>query len=137
MTRLDVRQDVIKAAGWVLFGLFVLFVLYECFAMWRAYQRTPDVVATARRAELKASDLSADRRAILLAVEDPTFDTNSGVDWSTPGQGATTIGQALAKRGNRLEGVLILFAALLVSPLGYLLIGPLAQMTDNAAGSLF
>jgi NADH-quinone oxidoreductase subunit N len=46
-------------------------------------------------------------------------------------------GQALAKRGNRLEGVLILLAALLVSPLGYLLIGPLGQMTDNAAGSLF
>ena len=46
-------------------------------------------------------------------------------------------GQALAKRGNRLEGVLIFLAALLVSPLGYLLIGPLGQMTDNAAGSLF
>ena len=46
-------------------------------------------------------------------------------------------GQALAKRGNRLEGVLILLAALLVSPLGYLLIGPLGQLTDNAAGSLF
>ena len=46
-------------------------------------------------------------------------------------------GRALAKGGNRLEGVLILLAALLVSPLGYLLIGPLGQMTDNAAGSLF
>ena len=46
-------------------------------------------------------------------------------------------GRAVAKRGNRLEGVLILLAALLVSPLGYLLIGPLGQMTDNAAGSLF
>ena len=98
MTRLDVRQDVMKATGWVLFGLFTLFVLYECFAMWRAYQRTPDAVAIARQGELKASDLSADRRAILLAVEDPSFDTNSGVDWSSPGQGATTIGQALVKR---------------------------------------
>ena len=46
-------------------------------------------------------------------------------------------GPAVAKRGNRLEGVLILLAALLVSPLGYLLIGPLGQLSDNAAGSLF
>ena len=46
-------------------------------------------------------------------------------------------GQALAKRGNRLEGVLILLAALMVSPLGYLIIGPLGQLTDNAALSLF
>ena len=36
-----------------------------------------------------------------------------------------------------LQGVLILVAALLVSPLGYLLIGPLGSLTDNAAGSLF
>ena len=46
-------------------------------------------------------------------------------------------GRALAKGGNRIEGVMILLAALLVSPLGYFLIGPLGQMTENAAGSLF
>jgi len=46
-------------------------------------------------------------------------------------------GRALAKGGNRIEGVLILLAALIVSPLGYLLIGPLSEMTNNAAGSLF
>jgi NADH-quinone oxidoreductase subunit N len=46
-------------------------------------------------------------------------------------------GRALAKSGNGLEGVLILLAALLVSPLGYLLIGPLGTLADNAAGSLF
>ncbi|MEA1071389.1 NADH-quinone oxidoreductase subunit NuoN [Sphingomonas sp. LY160] len=46
-------------------------------------------------------------------------------------------GRALAKGGNRLEGVLIALAALFVSPLGYLLIGPLGDMTDRAAGSLF
>ncbi|MDQ3079469.1 MAG: NADH-quinone oxidoreductase subunit NuoN [Pseudomonadota bacterium] len=46
-------------------------------------------------------------------------------------------GRALAKGGNRIEGGLILLAALAVSPLGYLLIGPLGQLTDNAAGSLF
>ena len=36
-----------------------------------------------------------------------------------------------------VQGLLILIAALLVSPLGYLLIGPLGSLTDKAAGSLF
>jgi NADH-quinone oxidoreductase subunit N len=36
-----------------------------------------------------------------------------------------------------VQGALILLAAILVSPLGYLLIGPLASLTDKAAGSLF
>jgi len=46
-------------------------------------------------------------------------------------------GIKLARSGNRLEGILILLAALIVSPLGYLLIGPLGRLTDHAAGSLF
>ena len=36
-----------------------------------------------------------------------------------------------------LQGLLILLAAIAVSPLGYLLIGPLGAMSDRAAGSLF
>ena len=36
-----------------------------------------------------------------------------------------------------VQGLLILIAAVLVSPLGYLLIGPLGALTDKAAGSLF
>jgi len=36
-----------------------------------------------------------------------------------------------------VQGALILLAAILVSPLGYLLIGPLGSLTDKAAGSLF
>ncbi|MFL6764383.1 MAG: NADH-quinone oxidoreductase subunit NuoN [Sphingomicrobium sp.] len=36
-----------------------------------------------------------------------------------------------------VQGALILLAAILVSPLGYLLIGPLGAWTDEAAGSLF
>jgi len=36
-----------------------------------------------------------------------------------------------------VQGLLILLAALIVSPLGYLLIGPLSDLTDRAAGSLF
>src|SRR3954463_13863840 len=36
-----------------------------------------------------------------------------------------------------VQGVLVLLAAIAVSPLGYLLIGPLTNLTDRAAGSLF
>jgi NADH-quinone oxidoreductase subunit N len=36
-----------------------------------------------------------------------------------------------------LERLLILAAALIVSPLGYLLIGPLGRYADRAAGSIF
>jgi NADH-quinone oxidoreductase subunit N len=47
-------------------------------------------------------------------------------------------GRALSRSGiSRLEGLFILIAALIVSPLGYFLIGPLADMTNTAAGSLF
>src|SRR6185369_14522604 len=36
-----------------------------------------------------------------------------------------------------LQGLLILVAAIAVSPLGYLVIGPLGALSDKAAGSLF
>jgi NADH-quinone oxidoreductase subunit N len=36
-----------------------------------------------------------------------------------------------------VEGALMLLAALIVSPLGYLLIGPLGDLSDRAAASLF
>jgi NADH-quinone oxidoreductase subunit N len=36
-----------------------------------------------------------------------------------------------------LQGLLILLAAIAVSPLGYLLIGPLGSISDRAAGALF
>jgi len=36
-----------------------------------------------------------------------------------------------------VQGVLILIAALVISPFGYLLIGPLQALTDKAAGSIF
>jgi NADH-quinone oxidoreductase subunit N len=36
-----------------------------------------------------------------------------------------------------LQGLLILVSALVISPLGYLLIGPLQSLSDKAAGSMF
>ena len=43
----------------------------------------------------------------------------------------------LVRTRTPVEGVLILLAALIVSPLGYLLIGPLGRLADRAAGSIF
>jgi len=42
-----------------------------------------------------------------------------------------------ARAREPLHGLLILIAAIAVSPLGYLLIGPLGHLTDKAAGSIF
>ena len=36
-----------------------------------------------------------------------------------------------------VQSTLVLIAALIVSPLGYLLIGPLGRLADQAAGSIF
>ena len=46
-------------------------------------------------------------------------------------------GQPYARGGNALETAMIFLFALFVSPLGYLLIGPLGELTGRAAGSIF
>jgi NADH-quinone oxidoreductase subunit N len=46
-------------------------------------------------------------------------------------------GEPYARANQPLQGALILVFALFVSPLGYLLIGPISALTDRAAGSLF
>jgi NADH-quinone oxidoreductase subunit N len=46
-------------------------------------------------------------------------------------------GAPFAKGQDALEGGLIFLFALFVSPLGYLLIGPLGELTGRAAGSIF
>ncbi|HEY0627061.1 MAG TPA: NADH-quinone oxidoreductase subunit NuoN [Allosphingosinicella sp.] len=47
------------------------------------------------------------------------------------------VAPAFERRGFGVESLLILAAALFVSPLGYLLIGPLDTVSRNAAGALF
>ncbi len=46
-------------------------------------------------------------------------------------------GQPYARGGNAVESALIFVFALAVSPLGYLLIGPLGELTGRAAGTIF
>jgi NADH-quinone oxidoreductase subunit N len=46
-------------------------------------------------------------------------------------------GRPYARVREPIQALLILIAALIISPLGYLLIGPLGAITDRAAGSIF
>jgi membrane peptidoglycan carboxypeptidase len=65
-----------------------------------ARQQTPALVATAFErygTELTPEALPPARKAMLLAIEDPTFLTHHGVDLATPGAGMTTITQGLVK----------------------------------------
>jgi membrane carboxypeptidase/penicillin-binding protein len=65
-----------------------------------ARKDTPALIAEAWQRygkRLTLSNLSPDRRRVLLAVEDPAFFRHHGVDLYTPGAGMTTITQGLVK----------------------------------------
>lgn len=57
--------------------------------------RVDAIIAAADPADVS---LSPARTAQLLKVQDPTFLTNKGIDFSTPGAGMTTLSQSLGKR---------------------------------------
>lgn len=84
--------------GFAALGLFVALAAYELFALHRARQATPEVLAAAAKGELDLEDLSKRRLDMLLKVEDPGFYRHRGVDFSTPGAGMTSITQSLVKR---------------------------------------
>ncbi len=77
----------------------VAFAAYEGYAIWRAEVATDEVRSAflVEPAALRPSDLSPEQMAILLAVEDPAFHEHRGVDVVSPGQGLTTITQAITK----------------------------------------
>ena len=87
----------VRWIGAAFLALFLLLFVYEAVQLWRAEKRTPEVLRAAAEGPLKLSDLSAKRQQELLAVEDPSFFHHHGVDFSTPGQGLTTITQGLVK----------------------------------------
>ncbi|MBU1722961.1 MAG: transglycosylase domain-containing protein [Gammaproteobacteria bacterium] len=83
-----------------LFGLIAATAWYD-YAIRIARQQTPQLVQTAFQrygTALQPTDLSPERKAMLLAIEDPTFLQHHGVDLSTPGAGMTTITQGLVKQ---------------------------------------
>lgn len=84
--------------GFAVLGLLVALTAYELFALHRARQATPKVLAAAAQGELKIGAVSKRRLEMLLKVEDPGFYEHRGVDFSTPGAGMTSITQSLVKR---------------------------------------
>lgn len=91
-------KKMVRITGLVVFGLFLTSGGYEAWRVLDARARTPSLIAAA----LKDGDpenlrLTPERIAILLAVEDPTFWTNDGTDFTSRGAGATTISQGLGK----------------------------------------
>ena len=78
--------------------LLLALVAFEAFAIWRANQRTPQVLAAATQGELSLDEIGDRRVEMLIRIEDPGFRTHRGVDFSTPGAGMTSITQSLVKR---------------------------------------
>jgi membrane peptidoglycan carboxypeptidase len=75
-------------------------VVYYANEIRVARAETPALIAATWKRygeRLKLSDLSAQRQAMLLAVEDPAFTRHHGVDLATLGAGMTTITQGLVK----------------------------------------
>jgi membrane carboxypeptidase/penicillin-binding protein len=80
--------------------LGALILAYEVFAIARAQARTSVVLqqAWAQAGPPLSRELPVSWIEALLRVEDPGFRRHHGVDFQTPGQGMTTITQALVKR---------------------------------------
>ena len=91
------RRMSVKIAS-VAVAALLLFICFEVFAVARARTRTPGIISETARRDLKLGDVGGRRLKMLLRVEDPGFFAHHGVDWSTPGQGMTTLTQALVKR---------------------------------------
>lgn len=72
---------------------------WEGYAVWKAERRTADILAAwmAKPQPLSLASLSPEQKEILLQVEDPGFYSHHGIDVTSPGQGMTTITQALVK----------------------------------------
>lgn len=89
----------IRKVALVLLGLVVAYAIY---LTGRVIDERRDVAARVDAIVTSADpdELNLPRRrvAMLLRVEDPTFWTNDGVDFSSSGAGMTTISQSLGKR---------------------------------------
>lgn len=81
----------------LLLGLPLILLAYETVAVFQARARTPEALERVRSREVRLAAIPPRRIRMLLAVEDPGFFDHRGIDFSTPGQGMTTMTQSLAK----------------------------------------
>lgn len=94
-------RRIFRFAGLFLGLLIIAAIAYGGKGYWDARsdapqlrQRADELIAQGRG----GASLGTDHLAILLAVEDPNFADHAGVDFSSPGAGATTITQSASKR---------------------------------------
>ena len=92
------RRRIGRVLGFAVLGVLAALAAYELFALYRAWQATPQVLAAAAQGEIKIGDVDRRRLAMLVKVEDPGFYRHRGIDFSTPGAGMTSITQSLVKR---------------------------------------
>ncbi len=94
-------KKTLSYAGIVIGLLLVAVLAYGAKGYWDA---TSDADRLRAKADVLISQgrggdaLGAGHLAMLLKVQDPSFEKHSGVDFTTPGAGATTISQSLSKR---------------------------------------
>lgn len=81
----------------LLLALPLLLLVHESIAVLRARARTDEVLQRVSTREIPLAAMPARRIRMLLAVDDPGFFNHRGIDFSTPGQGMTTLTQSLAK----------------------------------------
>jgi membrane peptidoglycan carboxypeptidase len=97
------KHAIVRALGGLACLLLVAFFIVTIYYVNEVRVARRDchalVAAALKRygAQLSLSDLSPERRAMLLAIEDPTFTLHHGVDLVTPGAGMTTLTQGLVK----------------------------------------
>jgi membrane peptidoglycan carboxypeptidase len=80
-----------------LLAALAVLVAYEAFAVVRARAHTAAALAGVAQRPVKLKDVPPRRIDALLAVDDPSFWRHHGVDFTTPGQGQTTVTQSLVK----------------------------------------
>jgi membrane peptidoglycan carboxypeptidase len=90
-------RKILRTAAAVLLTLLVAAAAYAGFVIYKGQEVTHSVVARAHAMRDLLSQLPTRWRQALLAVEDPNFESHSGVDLRTPGAGLTTITQSLVK----------------------------------------
>ena len=90
----------VKNTIYFVLAVFVFIVFYSGYVILQAKEETPAIFAKALKAEniaISLKDFGKARETILLKIEDPGFYAHHGVDYDTPGQGLTTIPQAMVK----------------------------------------
>lgn len=85
----------------VIVALIAGLCAYEYYRLVNAQFVTPELFrpyAASEFNELKWSDLNKWQQSALIKVEDPSFFSHNGTDFSTKGAGLTTITQAIVKK---------------------------------------